>query len=126
MLRVSEKPIIHNPENQQINQAAAVNGIEGERGKQHSLQYLKMTAERKYDTLLGTDEVTVLQACMHNLTPPPRQRHLYKRMGAPIAVPGWLWASVLGKVRGAPMRAVPRPLRRSRLFPPSAWRALRC
>lgn len=121
MLRVSEKPIIHSPKNPQINQAAAMNGIERERGKQPSLQHLKMTAERKHDIFLGTFEVTVLHVCMHNLTLPPRQQqgHLQQGIGAQIAVPGWLWVSALGKVRAAPVRrAVLQPLGCSRLFSP--------
>lgn len=52
--RVSEKPIIHNPENKQINQTAMMNAIEREGSKQPLLLYLKMTAERKHDIFLGT------------------------------------------------------------------------
>lgn len=59
MLRVSKKPIIHNPENQQTNQAVAMNGVGG-RDKQPSLQHLKMSCFFWTAVFLVTVEVTVL------------------------------------------------------------------
>ena len=58
-VRVSKKPIIHNPENQQINQAVAMNEV-GERDKQPLLQPLKMSCFFSTAVFLGMVEVTVL------------------------------------------------------------------